>query len=96
VCNRPRCFKYPQQNNLSQDSSSLLLATGVEAKLVEVDKVLVYGREYVQGILISEKPKHNIVVACDRMAETPHVKMTKTLYDRMAKTLCVNMSASTS
>lgn len=63
---------------------------------MEVDKVLVYGREYVQGILISEKPKHNIVVACDRMAKTPHVKMTKTLYDRMAKTLCVNMSASTS
>lgn len=44
-------------NNLSQDSSTEPLTTDDCVEDSEVDKVLVYEREYIQGVLISEKPK---------------------------------------
>lgn len=44
-------------NNLSQDSSTVPLTTDNCVQDSGVDKVLVYEREYVQGVLISENPK---------------------------------------
>ncbi|XP_025795449.1 phosphatidylinositol 4-phosphate 5-kinase 1-like isoform X2 [Panicum hallii] len=44
-------------NHLSEDSSTEPLTTSECLQDSGVDKVLVYEREYVQGVLISEKPK---------------------------------------